>query len=68
MARVFEVIEVKERIQKNVKQFKMLLDKYIELKEKLSVIIVSHRLSAVRDADQILVMDDNIVIEGEVNY
>jgi DNA helicase-2/ATP-dependent DNA helicase PcrA len=31
------VIEVKERIQKNVKQFKMLLDKYIDLKEKLSI-------------------------------
>ncbi len=37
MGRIFEVIEVKERIQKNVKQFKMLLDKYIDLKEKLSV-------------------------------
>lgn len=37
MMRVFEVIEVKERIQKNVKQFKMLLDKYIDLKNKLSV-------------------------------
>ncbi len=37
MARVFEVIEVKERIQKNVKQFKLLLDKYISLKDKLSI-------------------------------
>jgi len=37
MARVFEVIEVKERIQKNVKQFKQLLDKYIDLKSKLSL-------------------------------
>jgi len=37
MARVFEVIEVKERIQKNVKQFKLLLDKYINLKDKLSL-------------------------------
>ncbi len=37
MARVFEVIEVKERIQKNVKQFKLLLDKYIDLREKLSL-------------------------------
>ncbi|MEW6507886.1 MAG: UvrD-helicase domain-containing protein [Bacteroidota bacterium] len=37
MTRVFEVIEVKERIQKNVKQFKLLLDKYIDLKEKLSI-------------------------------
>ncbi len=37
MLRVFEVIDIKERIQKNVKQFKILLDKYIELKEKLSV-------------------------------
>ncbi len=37
MARVFEVIEVKERIQKNVKQFKQLLDKYIDLKDKLSL-------------------------------
>lgn len=37
MSRVFEVIEVKERIQKNVKQFKILLDKYIDLKEKLSL-------------------------------
>ncbi len=37
MGRIFEVIEVKERIQKNVKQFKLLLDKYINLKEKLSL-------------------------------
>ncbi|MBI1938766.1 MAG: UvrD-helicase domain-containing protein [Ignavibacteriales bacterium] len=37
MVRVFEVIEVKERIQKNVKQFKLLLDKYIDLKDKLSI-------------------------------
>lgn len=37
MSRIFEVIEVKERIQKNVKQFKMLLDKYTSLKEKLSL-------------------------------
>ncbi len=37
MSRVFEVIDIKERIQKNVKAFKILLDKYIELKEKLSV-------------------------------
>lgn len=37
MARIFEVIEVKERIQKNVKQFKILLDKYVELKDKLSI-------------------------------
>ncbi|MCX6149065.1 MAG: UvrD-helicase domain-containing protein [Ignavibacteriales bacterium] len=37
MTRIFEVIEVKERIQKNVKSFKMLLDKYIDLKSKLSL-------------------------------
>lgn len=37
MSRVFEVIEVKERIQKNVKQFKLLLDKYTDLKDKLSI-------------------------------
>lgn len=37
MGRVFEVIDIKERIQKNVKQFKTLLDKYIGLKDKLSV-------------------------------
>jgi ATP-dependent DNA helicase UvrD/PcrA len=37
MVRVFEVINIKERIQKNVKQFKKLLDKYIDLKDKLSV-------------------------------
>ncbi|MBI9070285.1 MAG: UvrD-helicase domain-containing protein [Melioribacteraceae bacterium] len=37
MSRVFEVIEVKERIQKNVKQFKVLLNKYVELKDKLSL-------------------------------
>jgi DNA helicase-2/ATP-dependent DNA helicase PcrA len=37
MSRVFEVIDIKERIQKNVKQFKVLLDKYIELKDDLSV-------------------------------
>ena len=44
MSRVFEVIEVKERIQKNVKQFKLLLDKYIELKEKLSLTELSAAL------------------------
>lgn len=37
MSRIFEVIEVKERIQKNVKQFKILLDKYISLKDQLSL-------------------------------
>lgn len=37
MTRVFEVIDIKERIQKNVKGFKVLLDKYILLKDKLSV-------------------------------
>lgn len=37
MSRVFEVIEVKERIQKNVKGFKLLLDKYINLKDELSL-------------------------------
>jgi len=37
MARVFEVIEIKERIQKNVKGFRLLLEKYISLKDKLSV-------------------------------
>ncbi|HSD63362.1 MAG TPA: UvrD-helicase domain-containing protein, partial [Ignavibacteriaceae bacterium] len=37
MTRVFEVIDIKERIQKNVKGFKVLLDKYIILKDKLSV-------------------------------
>lgn len=36
MARVFEVIDIKERIQKNVKGFKILLDKYTDLKDKLS--------------------------------
>ncbi len=34
--RIFEVIDIKERIQKNVKQFRLLLDKYIELKKQLS--------------------------------
>ncbi|HPI37222.1 MAG TPA: UvrD-helicase domain-containing protein [Ignavibacteriaceae bacterium] len=37
MTRVFEVIDIKERIQKNVKNFKILLDKYITLRDKLSV-------------------------------
>ncbi|HEX2867859.1 MAG TPA: UvrD-helicase domain-containing protein [Ignavibacteriales bacterium] len=46
MMRVFEVIEVKERIQKNVKAFKLLLDKYITLKEKLSL---SELISALID-------------------
>lgn len=36
MARVFEVIDIKERIQKNVKHFRILLDKYIALRDKLS--------------------------------
>ncbi|QQS37404.1 MAG: UvrD-helicase domain-containing protein [Ignavibacteriales bacterium] len=37
MSRVFEVIDIKERIQKNVKSFRVLLEKYIGLKDKLSV-------------------------------
>jgi DNA helicase-2/ATP-dependent DNA helicase PcrA len=37
MARVFEVIDIKERIQKNVKGFRLLLEKYISLKDKLSL-------------------------------
>jgi len=37
MNRVFEVIDIKERIQKNVKGFRLLLEKYIGLKDKLSV-------------------------------
>jgi len=37
MSRIFEVIEVKERIQKNVKAFRLLLEKYINLKNKVSV-------------------------------
>ncbi len=44
MSRVFEVIEVKERIQKNVKQFKLFLDKYIELKDKLSLLELTSAL------------------------
>jgi len=44
MSRVFEVIEVKERIQKNVKQFKLLLDKYSDLKDKLSLYELSSAL------------------------
>lgn len=37
MNRVFEVIDIKERIQKNVKGFRVLLEKYINLKDSLSV-------------------------------
>jgi DNA helicase-2/ATP-dependent DNA helicase PcrA len=37
MSRIFEVIDIKERIQKNVKSFKLLLEKYTDLKDKLSV-------------------------------
>ena len=37
MARVFEVIDIKERIQKNVKGFRLLLEKYTSLKDKLSL-------------------------------
>jgi DNA helicase-2/ATP-dependent DNA helicase PcrA len=37
MARVFEVIDIKERIQKNVKAFRLLLEKYTDLKDKLSL-------------------------------
>ena len=44
MTRVFEVIDIKERIQKNVKNFKMLLDKYISLKGKLSISELSRSL------------------------
>ena len=44
MGRVFEVIDIKERIQKNVKQFRILLEKYTGLKEKLSVSELSRAL------------------------
>lgn len=44
MTRIFEVIEVKERIQKNVKQFKQLLDKYIKLKDELSLVELTSAL------------------------
>lgn len=37
MARVFEVIDIKERIQKNVKGFRLILEKYNALIDKLSV-------------------------------
>jgi len=37
MSRIFEVIDIKERIQKNVKSFKILLEKYTDLKDELSV-------------------------------
>jgi DNA helicase-2/ATP-dependent DNA helicase PcrA len=37
MNRVFEVIDIKERIQKNVKGFRVLLEKYIKIKDTLSV-------------------------------
>jgi ATP-dependent DNA helicase UvrD/PcrA len=37
MARIFEVIDIKERIQKNVKAFRLLLEKYTGLKDKLSL-------------------------------
>lgn len=44
MSRVFEVIEVKERIQKNVKHFKLFLDKYIGLKDELSLMELTSAL------------------------
>ncbi len=44
MSRVFEVIDIKERIQKHVKNFKVLLDKYISLKAKLSISELSRSL------------------------
>jgi len=44
MSRVFEVIEVKERIQKNVKQFKLFLDKYTDLKDQLSLMELTSAL------------------------
>ncbi len=37
MGRIFEVIDIKERIQKNVKAFRLLLEKYTDLKDKLSL-------------------------------
>lgn len=37
MSRVYEVINIKERIQRNVKNFRIILDKYINLKDKLSI-------------------------------
>jgi DNA helicase-2/ATP-dependent DNA helicase PcrA len=44
MSRVFEVIDIKERIQKNVKGFRILLEKYIALKDQLSVSELSRAL------------------------
>jgi len=44
MSRVFEVIDIKERIQKNVKNFKILLDKYTSLRNRLSISELSRSL------------------------
>jgi DNA helicase-2/ATP-dependent DNA helicase PcrA len=44
MSRVFEVIDIKERIQKNVKAFRILLEKYIKLKSQLSASELSRAL------------------------
>jgi DNA helicase-2/ATP-dependent DNA helicase PcrA len=44
MSRVYEVIDIKERIQRNVKNFKIILDKYINLKNTLSISELSHSL------------------------
>ncbi len=44
MARVFEVIDIKERIQKHVKNFKVLLDKFMNLKSELSASELSRAL------------------------
>jgi len=66
MARIFEVIEVKERIQKNVKQFKILLDKYIDLKDQLSLTELTFALIA--DLGVLKMYKDENSVESRQRY
>jgi len=62
MGRVFEVIDIKERIQKNVKQFKTLLDKY-EIHDP----IVDNEIGAFTN-DLFKKLYDELVVKGQTSF
>jgi len=61
MGRVYEVIDIRERIQKNIKLFRQLLDKYINLKDKLSIYELTSTL-----IDELKILDNDEKNESDI--
>lgn len=61
MGRVYEVIDIRERIQKNIKNFRLLLDKYINLRDKLSIYELTSAL-----IDELKILDNDEKNESDV--